>query len=94
MTAGESTSGILGWSDDIYSITGSATGTSASQNNFSATITSPLIKKMNCRHIVQGTFTFDPGNGKPVRTVDFGNGTCDDIATVTINGNVYTIQLR
>lgn len=94
MTAGESTSGILGWSDDVYSITGSASGTSAKGNAFTANITSALIKKMNCRHIVQGTFDFNPGNGKPIRTVDYGNGVCDDVATVTINGKTYTIQLR
>lgn len=91
MTAGELTPI---WSDDVYSITGSATGVSAKSSSFSATITNALIKKMNCRWIVQGTFDFDPGNGKPIRTVNYGNGACDDVATVTIKGKTYTIQLR
>lgn len=92
-TAGESTPQ---WNDDMYSITGSASGTSASGNSFTAQITSPLIRNMafGCRrHFVQGTFDFTPSN-KPTRTVDFGNGACDDLATVTINNHTYTIHLR
>lgn len=91
--AGESTAV---WNDDMYSITGTANGTSANGTSFTATITSPLIRNMalGCRrHFVQGTVDITPSN-KPVRTIDFGSGTCDDIATVTINGNTYTIQLR
>lgn len=92
-TAGESTSQ---WSDDVYSITGTASGTSASGNSYSATITNPLIRNMalGCRrHFVQGTVEVTPSN-KPMRTIDFGTGACDDIATVTINNNTYTIHLR
>ena len=92
-TQGEST---LIWSDDVYSITGSASGTGANGHNFTVTITNPLIRNMalGCRrHFTQGTFTLTPDN-KPTRTVDFGNGACDDIATVTINSHTYTIHLR
>lgn len=92
-TAGESTPQ---WSDDMYSITGSASGTGANGNSYSATITSPLIRNMalGCRrHFVQGTVEVTPSN-KPMRTIDFGSGACDDIATVTINNNTYTIHLR
>ena len=86
---GEST---LIWGDDAYLISGSANGTSASGNTFVLTITSPLRVEIGCRHIVSGTFSLTP-SGKPTRYVDFGNGTCDGQATVTINGNVYSITL-
>ena len=92
-TQGEST---MQWDDDMYSITGSANGTSASGENFTVNITSPLIRNMafGCRrHFVQGTFQLTPGN-RPMRTVDFGTGTCDNTATVTIGNNTYTITLR
>ncbi|GAB4134666.1 MAG: hypothetical protein Fur0041_08160 [Bacteroidia bacterium] len=84
------------WNDDIYSITGSANGTSANGETFTVQITNPLIRNMafGCRrHFVQGTFQITPQN-KPMRTVDFGSGACDDIATVTINNRTYTIHLR
>lgn len=92
-TAGETT---MAWSDDMYSVTGSASGTGANGHSFTVNITSPLIRNMavGCRrHFVQGTFDLTPDN-KPTRTVDFGTGACDNIATVTINGHTYTITLR
>ncbi|MDQ3111477.1 MAG: hypothetical protein M3R17_16440 [Bacteroidota bacterium] len=92
-TQGEST---MIWSDDVYSITGSASGTGSDGHTFTASITNPLIRNMaiGCRrHFVQGTFVLTPDN-RPARTVDFGTGTCDDVATVTINTHTYTIHLR
>ncbi|MCD6019592.1 MAG: hypothetical protein K0S53_2713 [Bacteroidetes bacterium] len=85
----------LQWNDDIYSITGTANGSTSNGNSFSSNITSPLIRNMSfgCRrHFTQGTLEHTPG-GKATRYIDFGNGTCDDQATVTINGNTYTITL-
>ncbi len=83
------------WNDDIYSITGSANGTTSGGTSFTSVITSPLIRNMSfgCRrHFTQGTLEHTPG-GKATRYIDFGNGTCDDQATVTINGTTYTITL-
>lgn len=88
--------GTPAWSDDTYSVTGSASGTGADGHTFTVSITSPLIRNMaiGCRrHFVSGTFVLTP-DSKPARTVDFGSGTCDDVATVTINTHTYTIHLR
>ena len=84
--------GTLPWNDDVYLITGSANGTNAAGNSFSMAITSALRKEIGCRHLVSGKLTLTP-SGKPTRYVDFGSGACDNNATVTINGNVYTINL-
>lgn len=92
-TSGEST---IFWNDDVYSISGSATGTDRNGKSFSATITTPLVRNMalGCRrHFVSGVFDFVP-QGKPTRTVDFGNGACDNVATVTINGKTYTVYMK
>jgi len=88
--AGESTPT---WSDDVYLITGSASGTNAHGNTFTAQITIPLRRELSCHHFVSGRFDLTP-TGKATRTIDFGNGACDDQATVTINGNVYNITLH
>ncbi len=91
-TAGEST---LTWQDDLYSITGSASGTTANGNTFQSVITSPLIRNMaiGCRkNFTQGVLAHTPG-GKATRFIDYGNGACDNLATVTINGTVYNITL-
>ena len=87
---GEST---MVWSDDVYLITGSANGTSASGNSFTMVITSPLRKELSCHNIVSGALEVTP-TGKYTRYVNFGSGTCDNIATVTINGNLYTFTLH
>ncbi len=85
------------WLDDKYSVTGNASGATANGNAFTSIITTALIKDMTCsanrKHFVSGVITHTP-SGKATRTIDFGNGTCDDQATVTINGNTYNITLR
>ncbi len=91
-TAGENT---YTWSDDMYSITGTASGTTAGGNSFQSVITSPLIRNMaiGCRrNFTAGVLVHTP-SGKATRTIDYGNGACDDQATVTINGTVYNVTL-
>ncbi len=81
------------WSDDVYLITGSASGSSSKGNSFTATIINAVRKEMACYFLVSGTVEFHP-SGKATRTIDFGNGTCDNLATVTINGIVHNITLK
>lgn len=80
------------WADDIYLISGTANGTNSAGNPYSVTITSALKVKLSCKHIVSGTLDLTP-SGKATRTIDWGGGDCDNQATVTINGNTYTITL-
>ena len=80
------------WNDDIYLISGTATGTNATGGTFSSSITTALRKEMGCRNFVSGVVEMIP-NGRLTRTIDFGNGTCDNTATVTINGRSRTITL-
>jgi hypothetical protein len=79
--------------DNVYLITGQATGQHANGLHWTRQITSPLRIELACRFIVSGTVEITP-EGKPVRILDFGDGTCDNEATVTVNGNTYTIHLR
>jgi len=81
------------WTDDVYLIDGSASGTDVNGNTFNITITSALRCALNCHWIESGTMDVTP-SGKPTRTVDFGNGDCDNQATVTINGVVYNITMH
>lgn len=81
------------WGDDVYLITGSANGTSSNGTAFTITITSPLRKEIACRHFVSGKFDLTP-SGKATRHVDFGTGSCDNQATVTINGHIYNLSLN
>jgi hypothetical protein len=89
-TAGVATSA---WNDDEYLITGNASGKSFGGVNFSASITEALHVKLNCRWITEGTFSLTPENKEP-RTLDYGDGACDNDATVTIKDKTYNITIR
>jgi len=78
--------------DDVYSITGSASGTDQDGLQFTVNITNPLIAKVSCPWITQGTLEITHGSN-PTATLDYGDGTCDDQATVTVNGTTTTITL-
>ncbi len=78
--------------DDVYKITGSASGVSRSGDDFTYTITQALEVAIGCRWIRKGTIVITP-SGKPARTLDFGDGSCDNKATVEINGTVFNINL-
>jgi hypothetical protein len=80
-------------SDDVYLITGSATGTNAAGNSYSATITTPLRREMNCRWIVSGVLQVMP-SGKAMRSINFGSGSCDNQATATVGSFTKAITLN
>jgi hypothetical protein len=87
--------------DDIFKIEGHARGTALRGNllvAWQSTITVPLIKRFNCRWIVAGrirTVRLNTSNTSPwIAILDFGNGTCDNQATLTINGVTYQITLQ
>jgi hypothetical protein len=79
--------------DDIYLITGTAHGTRPNGLTWEREIMTPLRSELACRFIVSGTIEMRPQD-RPVRLLDYGNGDCDNIATVTINGETYTIYLH
>jgi hypothetical protein len=78
--------------DDQYSISGNATGSFSNGGGYTAQITNPLLVKVGCSFPVSGTLEITPQN-KPVRTVDYGQGTCDYAFTVTVNGVTYNFSI-
>lgn len=87
--------GISGILDDKYKITGSGSGTSANNINYTVTIKEPLILQF-CGYIpeiVQGKISIQPEDLKE-RLIDFGNGSCDNQATLTIGNKTYTFNLK
>jgi len=83
------------WNDDVYHITGAASGVTFSGSSYVAGITSPLEIALNCRWIKNGVLEFTP-SGKQTRSVNYGylNGNCDRYAELTIGNNTYIIELR
>lgn len=83
-------------SDDISSFTGTSSGTDISGNSFGETITSPVIKKRQpgCSFFYVEGIVVNQTVSQPVKTTNYGTGTCDNLADVTINGNTQTITLQ
>ncbi len=72
--------------DDKYKI---YNGSGSVTNNAGATMTTLILDTLNksfaCPHIDKGSIKFERTNHYAV--LDYGNGGCDNIATVTIDGN-------
>ncbi|RYY71334.1 MAG: hypothetical protein EOO13_03490 [Chitinophagaceae bacterium] len=89
-TAGSSTANLL---DDVFSIAGNGSVTNPVGITRTATITEPLQKKYSCANIDKGRIRFQGPNHFAV--LDYGNGDCDRIATISIDGRPpRTIILR
>jgi len=79
--------------DDVYLITGGGHGINRHGLAYTATITNALRVAGNCPWIEQGTVEILP-QGKPLRTIDWGNGSCDGTFTVLVNGHTFTITIN
>ncbi len=78
--------------DDEFEITGNASGTRRNGVGYSATITNPILMKMACRWFVSGTIEMVSNNNTII--IDYGDGECDNIATVTVNGETQEITIK
>ena len=89
----------ISWKLAKIGITGSGSGTTVKGVSFSGNTTSMLVRDfggctVSGRHpFISGTLDFTPGT-KATRHIDFGDGTCDLNATVTINGITKNITLK
>lgn len=75
-----------------FSVTGTAQGERTNQPAWTATTLSPLVWAFGCPWLVSGEYELSV-TGYPLYTIDFGNGTCDNIATITGNGATVQISL-
>lgn len=62
------------------------------EGDYVKVIINPLIKKDDCKFIVAGTIEYRKGD-QVIAVVDFGDGTCDNIATKTVDGVTYEFEM-
>lgn len=77
--------------DDIFSITGAGRGENSRGKSWGHEVLEPLIKKFTCRWISKGVMRVRFND--IVGVLNFGNGNCDNKATITVNGNTREITL-
>lgn len=90
-TGGVGTATVL---DDIFSVTsGTHTVTNSANISRTCTILEALQRKVACANIDKGKIKVQGPNH--YATIDFGDGTCDNLATLSIDGRTpRTIVLR
>lgn len=69
--------------DDTYEIVGTSSGTNAFGNKYAFATQTPLVKSKGCQWIKSGKLAIQR-EGKKDAVVDYGDGTCDDKATLNV----------
>ncbi|RED22038.1 hypothetical protein BD847_3535 [Flavobacterium cutihirudinis] len=82
------------WEDNAYLVTGSGTTTFPNGDTFSAEITTPLQFKASCKKsvAVKGVVSITKNGATAV--IDYGNGDCDTLATITKDGVTEEVDLK
>jgi len=73
---------------EVYSFTGNSNGINRKGNSFKSDITVANEMIENCLFVGKGKLEVEVKN-LSLRRLDYGNGSCDRNADVTINGSVY-----
>lgn len=78
---------------DRVQITGTIEVESSAGDSYKRLITEPLIKLEDCRHPVQGIVEYSV-NGSMVAELNYGDGSCDNLALLTTEGETIEIELQ
>ena len=80
------------WTDNVFSVTGNWTTEFSNGDVNSGLVTTALRREATCPFFVSGILELSHNDN--TGTLDFGDGTCDNVALFTgPNGVTYTIQL-
>ena len=79
---------FAGLNDDVYELTGSASGNDSNTHPFTLETTSSLVLQTSCEYIAEGILVISPANFND-GTVDYGMGECDKQATIEVDGEVF-----
>lgn len=79
--------------DDVYTITGNSSGSNSNNNSWTTNITQPLVRSFICPWREKGEITLTRKSDTITVILDYGDGTCDNKATITIKGITIPITL-
>ena len=80
-------------SDDKIQVTGTITVKYSTGDTYTRVITDPLIILGDCANPVQGIIDYSKNN-TVIAELNYGDGTCDNKATLTTNGSTVDITLK
>jgi len=81
--------------DDVWKFSGSASGVNGNGVAYTRTIDAenPIVRPASCHFATKGSVTIER-EGKSNATLDYGDGTCDDKATIEVDGETKEISLK
>jgi hypothetical protein len=79
------------WVDNVYEISGNWETTFTNGFSRSGEVTQVLVRKLSCLYIVSGRLVVEQQS--LTGEFNWGDGTCDNLATFTFNGETYPIIL-
>ncbi len=79
------------WLDNVYEITGNWETNFSNGFHRTGEVTQPLVWKLNCMYLVSGVLEIEQEN--LIGIIDWGEGACDNMATLTLNGYEFPIIL-
>ena len=85
--------GFSGLTDDVYLVTGASHGINRDGRDFSWEITDPLVISVGCRWVAGGEVMAKPDDLRE-RHILFGDGSCDNEATVEVADDVFEVTFR
>ncbi len=79
----------------VFNITGGYSISDSYGESLTATVTTPLVRKETCKNIVQGvtSFKYSTSSVSLNGNINYGDGTCDNTALITIGSFTKTVTL-
>lgn len=79
-------------SDDVYRLTGIGNFTRPNKEKYYIEIAEPLVDALSCNWINDGVINIYPESATQ-RVLDFGDGQCENDATINVNGVTRTVLI-
>jgi len=85
---------MTNWEDNVFNVWGYHITTFPNGSKYTCTIKTPLLIKMSCKMPFPVSGVVEIVKNEAKATLDYGNGDCDKLATITLNGVSKEIVLR
>ena len=79
------------WMDNVYHVTGNWNTVFTNGFTRSGEVTETLVRKLSCLYLVEGVLEIQ--QEEITGAIDWGDGSCDNMATLIINGQEFPILL-
>jgi outer membrane murein-binding lipoprotein Lpp len=85
---------MTNWEDNVFNVWGYHITTFPNGSVYTCTIKTPLLIKMSCKMPFPVSGVVEIVKNDSTATLDYGNGDCDKLATITVNGVTKEIVIR